>query len=130
MLAHKGKEEGVMVADLIAGHFSEVNYKTVWKYYMYGGDKALLQELYPQVKKYIQFCAASCNSDGMLILQGDAWNWIDWGTNLGSLNTGSANTIFNALYISVLETAINTANLLGQTTDVTYYQGLLARVKN
>jgi dihydrolipoamide dehydrogenase len=29
MLAHKGKEEGAMVADLIAGHFSEVNYKTV-----------------------------------------------------------------------------------------------------
>ena len=26
MLAHKGKEEGVMVADLIAGHFGEVNY--------------------------------------------------------------------------------------------------------
>jgi dihydrolipoamide dehydrogenase len=29
MLAHKGKEEGVMVADLMAGHFAEVNYKTV-----------------------------------------------------------------------------------------------------
>lgn len=29
MLAHKGKEEGVMAADLIAGHYSEVNYKTV-----------------------------------------------------------------------------------------------------
>jgi len=29
MLAHKGKEEGVMVAELIAGHFSEVNYKTI-----------------------------------------------------------------------------------------------------
>jgi dihydrolipoamide dehydrogenase len=29
MLAHKGKEEGVMVADLIAGGFGEVNYKTV-----------------------------------------------------------------------------------------------------
>jgi dihydrolipoamide dehydrogenase len=29
MLAHKGKEEGVSVADLIAGRFSEVNYKTV-----------------------------------------------------------------------------------------------------
>jgi len=29
MLAHKGKEEGVMVADLIAGKFSEVNYKTI-----------------------------------------------------------------------------------------------------
>jgi dihydrolipoamide dehydrogenase len=29
MLAHKGKEEGVSVADLIAGHFGEVNYKTI-----------------------------------------------------------------------------------------------------
>ena len=29
MLAHKGKEEGVMVADLIAGRFSEVNYKVI-----------------------------------------------------------------------------------------------------
>jgi dihydrolipoamide dehydrogenase len=29
MLAHKGKEEGVTVADLIAGHFGEVNYKTI-----------------------------------------------------------------------------------------------------
>ena len=29
MLAHKGREEGVTVADLIAGRFGEVNYKTV-----------------------------------------------------------------------------------------------------
>jgi len=29
MLAHKGKEEGVMVADLIAGEFGEVNYKVI-----------------------------------------------------------------------------------------------------
>jgi dihydrolipoamide dehydrogenase len=29
MLAHKGKEEGTMVADLIAGHFAEVNYKVI-----------------------------------------------------------------------------------------------------
>jgi dihydrolipoamide dehydrogenase len=29
MLAHKGKEEGVMAADSIAGHFAEVSYKTV-----------------------------------------------------------------------------------------------------
>ena len=29
MLAHKGKEEGLMVADLIAGHYGEVNYKVI-----------------------------------------------------------------------------------------------------
>ena len=29
MLAHKGKEEGVMVADLIAGLYGETNYKVI-----------------------------------------------------------------------------------------------------
>jgi dihydrolipoamide dehydrogenase len=29
MLAHKGKEEGAMVADLIAGRYGEVNYKVI-----------------------------------------------------------------------------------------------------
>ena len=29
MLAHKGSEEGVMVAELIAGHAAEVNYRTI-----------------------------------------------------------------------------------------------------
>ncbi len=29
MLAHKGKEEGVAVADLIAGHYGHVNYRTI-----------------------------------------------------------------------------------------------------
>jgi dihydrolipoamide dehydrogenase len=29
MLAHKGKEEGLMVADLIAGHYGAVNYDVV-----------------------------------------------------------------------------------------------------
>jgi dihydrolipoamide dehydrogenase len=29
MLAHKGKEEGIMVADLIAGLYAEVNYKVI-----------------------------------------------------------------------------------------------------
>ncbi len=29
MLAHKGKEEGVMVADMIAGRYGEVNYKVI-----------------------------------------------------------------------------------------------------
>jgi dihydrolipoamide dehydrogenase len=29
MLAHKGKEEGVMVADLIAGKYAEVNYRVI-----------------------------------------------------------------------------------------------------
>lgn len=133
MNTQKGNGSLYTTAPGTSFHLPDQNLAAVamlWKYYMYTGDKALMQELYPQLKKYIQFCVASCNSDGMLVLQGDAWNWIDWGTNMGSMDIGNANTIFNALYINVLETAINTADLLGQSADKAYYQGLQTKVKN
>jgi hypothetical protein len=133
MHTQKGNGSLYTTAPGTSFHLPDQNLAAVamlWKYYMYSGDRPLLQELYPQIKKYVQFCAASCNADGMILLQNDAWNWLDWGSNLGPVTVGSANTIFNALYISVLETAINTAGLLGQSADVTYYQGLQTRVKN
>lgn len=102
----------------------------IWKYYNYTGDRALLQELYPQMKKFIQYCANSSNSDGMLVWQNGPWNWIDWGTNKDATPAGAANTIYNAIYIVLLESTANTAGLLGQTSDKTYYEALLAKVRN
>jgi dihydrolipoamide dehydrogenase len=50
MLAHKGKEEGVMVADLIAGRFGEVNYKTVPSVVYTAPEIAWVGETEEQVK--------------------------------------------------------------------------------
>jgi dihydrolipoamide dehydrogenase len=50
MLAHKGKEEGVMVADLIAGRFGEVNYKTVPSVIYTAPEIAWVGETEEQVK--------------------------------------------------------------------------------
>ncbi len=50
MLAHKGKEEGVMVADLIAGHHGEVNYKTVPSVIYTAPEIAWVGETEEQVK--------------------------------------------------------------------------------
>jgi dihydrolipoamide dehydrogenase len=50
MLAHKGKEEGVMVADLIAGHYGEVNYKTIPSVIYTAPEIAWVGETEEQVK--------------------------------------------------------------------------------
>jgi len=107
----------------------------LWKYYMYTGDKALIQELYPYAKKFIQQCATTANNDGMLILQpdqpgitgGNLWNWVDWGDNL-DIQTGSANTVFNAIYSVLLNSMINMAGTLGMDADIPYYQSLQTKV--
>ncbi|MBV9911612.1 MAG: dihydrolipoyl dehydrogenase [Sinobacteraceae bacterium] len=50
MLAHKGKEEGVMVADLIAGRYAEVNYKVVPSVIYTAPEIAWVGETEEQVK--------------------------------------------------------------------------------
>jgi dihydrolipoamide dehydrogenase len=51
MLAHKGKEEGVMVADLISGQLSEVNYKTIPSVIYTAPEIAWVGETEDEVKK-------------------------------------------------------------------------------
>ena len=41
MLAHKGSEEGVMAADLIAGETSEVNYDVIPSVYLHGTGNSM-----------------------------------------------------------------------------------------
>jgi dihydrolipoamide dehydrogenase len=50
MLAHKGKEEGVMVADLIAGRYGEVNYRVVPSVIYTAPEIAWVGETEEQVK--------------------------------------------------------------------------------
>jgi len=50
MLAHKGKEEGVMVADLIAGRYGEMNYKVIPSVIYTAPEIAWVGETEEQVK--------------------------------------------------------------------------------
>jgi dihydrolipoamide dehydrogenase len=50
MLAHKGKEEGVMVAERIAGHHAEVNYRTIPSVIYTAPEIAWVGETEEQVK--------------------------------------------------------------------------------
>ena len=101
-------------------------------YYLYTGDTALVTELYPKVASYIkQYVSTTRNSDGMQILPSGhgEWNWIDWGTNL-DVQTGSANTVSNGLFVRLMERAKTLAQASGNLADVTYYRGLEDLVKS
>jgi hypothetical protein len=134
-LLHSQKSDGSLytTAPGTEFHLPDQNAAAVailWKYYTYAGDRALLQELYPQIKKFIRYCVNSSNNDGMLVWQNGPWNWIDWGSNKDGTPAGAANTIYNAIYIVLLESTANTAGLLGQTSDKAYYEALLAKVRS
>ncbi|UPK68506.1 peptidase inhibitor family I36 protein [Chitinophaga filiformis] len=100
------------------------------RYYTYTGDRALLEELYPSIKKFAAYCVNSSNSDGMLVWQDGPWNWIDWGDNKDATPAGAANTVYNGIYVSFLESAASIANALGYVTDKLYYEQLLNRVRS
>jgi hypothetical protein len=101
---------------------------SLWDYYMYTGDSTLIDQLYPNVKKFINGFASFRNSDGMIIQQSGPWNWIDWGSNMDNQD-GSANTVVNALFINLLEVAKNMASLSGNSGDIPIYQEYQNAVK-
>lgn len=100
----------------------------LWDYYLYSGDQSLLEELYPMIKKYVEYCNSTANDDGMLILQEGPWNWIDWGENK-DVATGSANAVVNAAYVRLLDAVMHIAGLLEKDSDKAWYAGLQSKVK-
>jgi hypothetical protein len=102
---------------------------SVGDYLMYTGDSALVRELYPKISNYIErYVAPSRNADGMLLLRDSVWNWIDWGESL-DVQTGSANTVVNGVFIRLMETLKLLANASGNARDTSAYAGMEAQTR-
>jgi hypothetical protein len=103
---------------------------SLYDYFLYTGDSALVKELYPKVATYIKnYVAGTRDGSGMLVLQNGPWNWIDWGSNL-DIQTGSANTVVNGLFVRLMEAAKVMATVYGSSADVTTYNGYQTAVRN
>lgn len=54
----------------------------IYDYYLYTGDKAFLQQMYPRMQSLMSFCLERRNKDGLMEgLAGD-WVFIDWAEGL------------------------------------------------
>jgi len=117
----------------ISYHLPDQNVAAVtslYDYFMYTGDSALIRELYPKAAAFIKnYAAASRDKSGMLILKDGPWNWIDWGDKL-DIKTGGACTVVNGLFVRLMDAAKAMALIAGSTADTAVYNGFQISVRN
>jgi hypothetical protein len=53
-------------------------FKSVLDYYLYSGDEAFVQEMYPRMKTLMDYCLGRVNVEGMAEGQPDDWIFVDW----------------------------------------------------
>lgn len=106
----EGPGSEVVAAD---GHFGTV-LKT-YREYLISGDRAFLDELWPAVKRAMEYGMARWDGDGDGVLEGPQWNTYD-------LNFYGANTFCTGFYLAALRAAEEMARLQGEEEAAQAYR--------
>ena len=92
-----------------------------WNYYMNTGDRDMIVEVYPAVKKYLSLWQT--DETGLTTLRTGGWTWGDWGENR------DLRLIMAGWHYIALKGAANMAIVLGLDEDATDYRKLMDSVK-
>lgn len=80
-----------------------------WTYYLYTGEKDLLEEVYKPAVNYLKFW--NMQENGLIETRNGTVNWADWGKNADSA------ILENGLYYWALKSVKNIADVLDITED-------------
>jgi hypothetical protein len=117
------KNDGVLYSPVPAGSWdgelpaqmlASVGKFGFWRYYLFTGDKKLIEDVYPNVKKYLYLW--TLNEQGLVNHRSGGWDWFDWGNEI------DAAVMENAWYCLALESASEMAQLLGHSDEATKYR--------
>ena len=97
---------------------------SIWEYFIYSGDKELLYQLYPDVKKTIEAFNKMIRKN---LLWTEGWNFIDWG-DVDS-PPGSAVTAVNAFFINAIEAAERIASIIKESDNSINYKSISKRIR-
>ena len=100
---------------------ASVGYYGFWNYYMNTGDRAMIEAVYPAVKKYLSLWTT--DDTGLTELRTGGWTWGDWGDNR------DLRLIMAGWHCLALDGAARMADLLGSPDDAVVYRQTLERVK-
>ena len=92
-----------------------------WNYYHYTGDTAMIQYVYPAVKKYLNLWKLGEN--GLVVHRAGGWDWMDWGEDI------DAPLIDNAWYYMALDAAAQMAILTGNQSDTAEFTSQMKSIK-
>ncbi len=97
---------------------------TLWKYYINYGDKRILTENYPAMKRYMSFLDSQATD---LILPS---GWIgDWGSMVKGWKEGDPKSVPTAYYFWNANIMAKVAGILGDTTDEEYFKKLANTIR-
>ena len=103
-----------------------------WNMYLAYGDKRILENQYSSMKAWVDYMQHQSRND----LWNTGFHFGDWLFYSVNDDTDGSSAITNkyliaqCFYAYSTQLLINTANVLGKTEDVSYYTGLLSKIKN
>jgi hypothetical protein len=97
---------------------------TLWDYYLFSGDAALVKELFPKVQKALQFFEKYLD-EHHLLNEVPYWNFVDW----AKVETRGESTAVNCLYYRGLICAAQLAEAIGDHGNVSKYNSMTEQVK-
>lgn len=96
---------------------------SIWDYYLYTGDKDLVAELYPNVKKALKWFAGYTNDMG-LASHLPYWMFIDW----ADVDIRGAVTSLNCFLAGALNDAAKMAKLIGKDDEAKKHSAAAAKL--
>ena len=124
------REDSVIYAPVPSGNWNQelpmqmlasVGYYGFWTYYVGTGDKQTIEDVYPNVRKYIHVWKTDEN--GLVIPRKGGWTWGDWGDNKDLI------LLYNAWYSLALKGFEKMALLVGEKKDAEWASVVNAKLK-
>ncbi len=101
---------------------ASAGYYGLWNYYYFSGDKALLEEVYPALDRYIKLWQV--DDEGLVIPRKGGWTWGDWGERKDLY------LLFQGWYGLALKGYAETAELTGHSADAAWARARMARLRD
>lgn len=101
---------------------------SIYDYYMYTGDKAFIEQMYPRMETMMAFVLSRRNQRGLLEGMPGDWIFIDWTD--GPMDKNGEISFEQLLFSRSLETMSLCANILHKSSDMQKYQELASSVKS
>lgn len=124
------RKDSVIYAPVPSGNWNQelpmqmlasVGYYGFWTYYVGTGDKQTIEDVYPNVRKYIHVWKTDEN--GLVIPRKGGWTWGDWGDNKDLI------LLYNAWYSLALKGFEKMALLVGEKKDAEWASAVNAKLK-
>ena len=107
--------------ELPAQSLASIGRTGLWTYYLYTGDKRILEDLYPAIRRYLALYEP--DGSGNVKLRHGGWSWGDWGDNWDML------LICNFWYYMAIDAMHDMAVELGKEEDARMYERQCAEFK-